>query len=385
MTLPSPSILFAAALLAMGVVAGYRALVRRRHRAAARRAYLKGFRYILSDNPDAALEELTRAVDVDARTSETYFALGALFRRTGEHERAIRLHRNMLLRPELSPRLKQQIELELGLDYQRAGMSELAVECYQRLLASEPGQRDALVRLREIFEQKKDFARAAQAEGTLVEAGEGSRSILAHLLAEAALVEADPETARAFAERAEQVAPQSAHAALARGLVALKAGAGSAAAGALERACQLDPELAPVVAAPLERASAKASAYFQSLLARGDHPAVRIALAQLLLEAGEPEAASGHLRRALELDRNSVQARVELCKALLESGTGAPARQELEELLQQLGQQEHPFQCTACGHGSPELQLRCERCLKWDTMRRIAAPGATLAIPAPRG
>ncbi len=385
MTLPPAPVLIAAALLAMCVVAGYRALVRRRRRAAARRAYLKGFRYILSDNPDAALEELTRAADVDARTSETYFALGALFRRTGEHERAIRLHRNMLLRPELSPPLKQQIELELGLDYQRAGMSELAVECYQRLLASEPEQREALVRLREIFEQQKDFARAAQAEGKLVEAGAGSRSILAHLLAEAALAEADSQAARAFAERAEQADPRSAHAALACGLVALKAGAVSASSGPLERACILDPELSPLVAQPLERASANASAFFQSLLARGDHPAVRIALAQLLLEAGDAEAASGHLRRALELDRNSVQARVELGRALLESGTGAPARQELEELLQQLGQQEHPFQCAACGHGSPELQLRCERCLKWDTMRRLTAPGSIVDSPVRGG
>lgn len=384
MVLPQPPVLIAGALAALALVVGYRTWVRRRRRAAARRAYLKGFRYILSDKPDAALEELTRAAEVDDRTSETYFALGALFRRTGEHERAIRLHRNMLLRPELPPRLRQQIELELGLDYQRAGMPELAVECYQRLLASEPGQQDALVRLREIFELKKDFARAAEVEGELVSAGAGSPAILAHLLAEAALAEANGEKARGFARRAREVAPGSAHAAMACGLVALKAGDRLEAAESLKRACALERELSPLVARPLEEADPGAKAFFSSLLDEEDHPAVRVALAQLLREAGGVEEAAAHLRRALELDRSSVRARVELAQSLLTSGTGAPARKELEQLLRQLGEQQHPFQCSACGHGSPELQMRCERCLRWDTVSRHQAPDPRLQTPEVR-
>jgi lipopolysaccharide biosynthesis regulator YciM len=371
MVLPQPPVLIAVALAALGMVVGYRAWVRRRRRAVARRAYLKGFRYILSDKPDAALEELTRAAELDARTSETYFALGALFRRAGEHERAIRLHRNMLLRPDLPARIRQQIELELGLDYQRAGMPELAVECYQRLLSSEPAQQEALVRLREIYEQKKDFARAAQAEGELVAAGVGSSSILAHLLAEAALAEADGEKARGFARRAQEDAPESAHAAMAYGLVALRLGDRSEAAAALKRTCALERELSPSVAGPLEEADPGAKAFFASLLEQQDHPAVRVALAQLLRESGGAEEAAAHLRRALELDQSSVRARVELAQSLLTSEPGAPARQELEQLLRQLGEHRHPFQCAACGHGSPELRLRCERCLQWDTVRRV--------------
>ncbi len=224
------------------------------------------------------------------------------------------------------------------------------------------------------YEQKKDFAQAAEVEGELVSAGGGSASILAHLLAEAALAEVDGEKARAFARRAREVAPESAHAAMADGLVALKVGERAEAARALKRACALERELSPAIARPLEEAEPGAKSFFSGLLQSDDHPAVRVALAQLLREAGEVEEAAGHLRRALELDRSSVRARVELAQSLLTSGSGASARQELEQLLRQLGEQHHPFQCSACGHGSPELRMRCERCLRWDTVRRVLSP-----------
>jgi len=119
--------LLPAAALAAAGLALLGALRRRRQSDDEARAYLKGFRYVLSDEPDQAIAELARAAQ-DARTLEAYFALGALYRRTGEHERAIRLHQNMLLKPDLSQRLRLQIELELGLDHQRATLFERAIE-----------------------------------------------------------------------------------------------------------------------------------------------------------------------------------------------------------------------------------------------------------------
>jgi lipopolysaccharide biosynthesis regulator YciM len=350
-------------------------ILRRRREADAARAYLKGFRYILSDEPDAALEELTRAVQLDARTLETYFALGALFRRTGEHERAIRLHQNMLLKPDLEPRLRQQIQLELALDYQRAGMLEQAAAIYQTVTEADPGQREALLRLRQVYEEQRDFAHAAEAQRRLVESADGSRAILAHLLASASLAEKDLELAAGFAERAAQVCPDSAHAAFALGSVRIEQSRESEAAGALRRCCELEPELGPKASEPLARCAGlePAIGFFSQQLEKADHPATHLALARSLRQAGRHDEAVTHLRLALALDPRYVEARLTLGRALLESGMGEDEKRELERLLAAFGHQEPGFACRVCGHGYAELEPRCTRCLSWDTIRRAAS------------
>src|SRR5690242_14625448 len=94
--------------------------LRRRRKEA--QAYLKGVRYVLSDDPDAAIEALSDAARLGSPEAvETYLALGALFRRTGDLVRAIRLHRNMLLRPGLDPERRREVERELAHDYRRGG------------------------------------------------------------------------------------------------------------------------------------------------------------------------------------------------------------------------------------------------------------------------
>src|SRR5712692_1686821 len=113
------------------------------------RAYLAGFTYVLSDDPDAAIAELSRAAQLNTETLETYFALGALFRRKGELDRAIRLHRNILLRPGLALEVKRQAQLELALDYKRSALKDKAVEAFEKLLADDPGNKEALLRSEE--------------------------------------------------------------------------------------------------------------------------------------------------------------------------------------------------------------------------------------------
>jgi lipopolysaccharide biosynthesis regulator YciM len=92
------------------------------------RAYLAGVTYVLSDDPDAAIAELSKAAQLNSQTLETYFALGTLFRRKGELDRAIRLHTNMLLRPGLSPEVKRRAQLALAVDYKRSGLRDQAAE-----------------------------------------------------------------------------------------------------------------------------------------------------------------------------------------------------------------------------------------------------------------
>jgi tetratricopeptide (TPR) repeat protein len=196
------------------------------------RAYLAGFRYVLSDDPDAAIAELARAAQLNKQTLETYFALGALFRRKGDLDRAIRLHQNMLLRPGLMPEVRRRALIALAVDYRRSGLSGRAQEELEKVLSEEPAEREALVQLRQIHEDAGQWERAAELQARLVEMDGQGQAILAHHLAEHSRPKRSsaPEEALAEARRAVELCPSSADAQLALGeaLLSLSPGGGGA-------------------------------------------------------------------------------------------------------------------------------------------------------------
>ena len=128
-----------AATAVVAVLALLAALSRKRSTEDASRAYLAGVRYVLSDEPDAAIAELSRAAQLNTGTTETYFALAALMRRKGELAWAIRLGQNMLLKPQLQPEVRRRARLELALDYRRAGMQDRSRETFEALVADAAG------------------------------------------------------------------------------------------------------------------------------------------------------------------------------------------------------------------------------------------------------
>ena len=175
---------------------------RRQRRREAARKYLKGVRSMISDDPDAAIEALSDAARLDTpQALETYLALGALFRRTGDLARAIRLHRNMLVGPGLEAAARPEVERELAEDYRRSGMLAEAAE----LLAPQAGADSrAAEALREVRADQGDWRGAAVLERRLPGGGVPRR--LAHLLAAAAradLVASPPRAAEARAAAAE--------------------------------------------------------------------------------------------------------------------------------------------------------------------------------------
>ena len=154
-----PVLAATAVVAVLGLLA---ALSRKRSTEDASRAYLAGVRYVLSDEPDAAIAELSRAAQLNTGTTETYFALAALMRRKGELAWAIRLGQNMLLKPQLQPEVRRRARLELALDYRRAGMQDRARETFEALVADAPVQPEALVAFRRLLEESQDWARAVE-------------------------------------------------------------------------------------------------------------------------------------------------------------------------------------------------------------------------------
>ncbi len=122
--------------------------------------YFKGLNFLLNEQPDKALEVFIRVAEVDSDTVETHFALGNLFRRRGEVDRAIRIHQNLIARPNLTRIHRAQALFELAEDYMRAGLLDRAETILLELLDIPNYTEPALRSLVSLYEQQKDWEQA---------------------------------------------------------------------------------------------------------------------------------------------------------------------------------------------------------------------------------
>jgi lipopolysaccharide biosynthesis regulator YciM len=341
------------------------------------RAYLAGVTYVLSDDPDAAIAELSKAAQLNSQTLETYFALGTLFRRKGELDRAIRLHTNMLLRPGLSPEVKRRAQLALAVDYKRSGLRDKAAETLEKLLAEEPDHQEALLRFRQLREETGDYAQAIALQARLVKLGGAGEDVLAHLLSAMArqVLAEHPAEAEELAARAIELSRESADAQLALGEARLAQGKKAEAAQPLQRALELEPELAPravgLLGAALPDDGALERLLGDQIASRGERGApFELALAHCYKAHGAQDRAIALLRRVLERQPRFWEARKELGGLLLAQGRSEELRADYEQILGTLGQPATTFVCGACAQKLPEHVFRCPACEAWDVVKR---------------
>src|ERR1700733_13378934 len=122
--------------------------------------YLTGLDYLVTEQPDRALDMFLKLMDANADTIETHFALGSLYRRRGEVERAIRIHQNLLARDELAPEHREQALLALAQDYLRAGLLDRAEGLFQQVSEVPRLRASALDALRLVYERQHDWQQA---------------------------------------------------------------------------------------------------------------------------------------------------------------------------------------------------------------------------------
>jgi lipopolysaccharide assembly protein B len=138
------------------------------------RGYFKGLNFLLNEQPDKAIDAFIEIVKLDPETVDLHFALGNLFRRRGETERAIRVHQNLLARPDLPPEQRTQAQFELGEDYLKAGLLDRAEENFNYLIDT-PYAAQAGRALLEIYQREKEWPRAIEAARSLQQSGAGGR------------------------------------------------------------------------------------------------------------------------------------------------------------------------------------------------------------------
>ena len=213
-------------------------------------AYFKGLNFLIKEQHDKAIEAFIEAVKSNTESLELHFALGSLFRRRGEVDRAIHLHQNLLARPQLSDLQKTAIMVELAQDFLKAGLFDRAESLFIQLCDAPSYQQPALRSLLDIYIREREWLRAIETATTLQSvSGVPFHKEIAEFLCEMAAMH--PADAPQHLAKALEANPYCIRANVMRGDMALEAGDHAAAIAAWRNIEHQKPQYLGLVAARL--------------------------------------------------------------------------------------------------------------------------------------
>jgi lipopolysaccharide assembly protein B len=381
-----------------GLIAG-RFLIRRnekRFKSLARegdKAFFKGIQYILANDHDQAIEEFTKAVQINSDTIETYVALGNLYRSKGDIDRAIRIRQSVILRPNISEEIKLRALLDLGLDYRKGGFLNRALEALGQVLQKEPANLEAMETMERIYGEMKDWENAFSIRQKIARITKGDHApVLAHYQTETGklhMEKGEPGKAKSCFEKAISINEHCVDAHLHLGDMYLQKKDYKKAIAAWKKVVDFSPSLTFLAYRRLEglyssMKNLKPVEEFLKESAQSHADAfTHMALAQYLYKEHDREGALRELDAALELDLFFWEARKFKGEILLDADMKEEALSSYRDLISHLNVPYLKFQCAHCGFKSAELQWQCPQCKQWDTMGLMspAAVDASLSTP----
>ena len=340
------------------------------------KAYFKGLNLLLNEQQDKAIDAFIEAVQHDPDTSDLHFALGNLFRRRGEYERAVRVHEHLLNRADLPRADRDRAQHALAQDFVKAGLFDRAEQAYQALEGS-AFDTEARLALLTLHERSRDWRAAAEIAQKLERTGTGSFSArIAHYWCEIAL-EADARDQTAEADdalaRARAASPGAA-----RPLV--QAGQRASQRGDHAQALQSWGELLGVQPAAFNLVARE---YAASAIASGQQKPALDRLRELYRRAPtldlltalstldtEPQAYRQRVLTHLQ-EQPSLSAAQELLRQTAAGTDPTPlSSAETQSLRDAIGRAAKPLQryrCAACGFEAQHYFWQCPGCLSWDS------------------
>lgn len=338
------------------------------------RSYFQGLNFLLNEQPDKAIDSFLEVAKVDQQTVELHFALGNLFRRRGETERAIRMHQNLIDRTDLDDSFRLHALSELGQDYLKAGLLDRAEEIFNKLLGT-PFEEEAKRNLLEIFQVEKEWLKAIAIAQELPDLA--SRRDVAEYYCELAaneIIRSRPDAAREYLETAMQQNRKCVRASLLQGDLLLQGGDVEGAIGAWQRIEQQDPAYLALVAQRLLEAFRRLERRDEGIaLLRGyleRYPSLDLldVVYQLVLESEGTESAYRLVRD--ELQRNPTLLGLEkLMSARLPLATPEtqPDIELAKTIVQTYTKRLSRYQCDNCGFKARQFYWRCPACGGWET------------------
>ena len=341
--------------------------------------YLKGLNFLLNEQTDQALEHFLEMVRVDDKTIETHFALGSLFRRRGEVDRAIRIHQNIIARPDLAAEQRDQALFSLAKDYLHAGLLDRAEKLFVRLSQGSRYQVQALESLCRIYEQEKEWQKAIDAGQQLETLGGRSLALqIAHYyceLAEEGAASNDYAAARRYVKKAQAGRPRTMRGALTRAHIARETNDHKTAIRLYHRIIDehtyLISEALPEIVATYEKDGSMRGLdkALRSMLEKNPDMRSLVAYTAIVNNITDVPIIDECVENYL-LDEPTLSEFVDLHQ--FSQGNGAQQSEALSKVrgaLSKLAMASPRYQCQECGFSSQRLLWQCPSCRNWETQR----------------
>jgi lipopolysaccharide biosynthesis regulator YciM len=341
--------------------------------------YLKGLNFLLNEQTDQALEHFLEMVRVDDKTIETHFALGSLFRRRGEVDRAIRIHQNIIARPDLAAEQRDQALYSLAKDYLHAGLLDRAEKLFARLSQGSRYQVQALESLCRIYEQEKEWERAIESAEKLEVLGGRSLALqIAHYyceLAEAAASKSDYAAARAYVKKAQTGRPRTMRGALTRAHIARETHDSKTALRLYHRiideSTYLIAEALPEIVTIYERENelAELERALKTMIQTHPEMSSLVAYTAIVNDIGGIPVIDDVVRQYM-LNEPTLAEFVDLQRLTGEDAIDDEAvLTKIRKALSKLAAASPRYQCQECGFSSQRLLWQCPSCRNWETQR----------------
>ncbi len=344
-------------------------------------AYFKGLNFLISDQHDKAVEAFSEAIHANTDSLELHFALGSLFRRTGETDRAINMHLNLLEKKELTPNQKNAVKAELAQDYLKAGLFDRAEELFKALDDSRYRQ-PALRALLEIYVREREWAQAIETATELERlSGVPFRKEIAQYYCEIAMnaiINQQPDEARIQLAKALDANKNCVRANVLLGDLEVQSGSHSAAISHWKRIEFQQPEYLGLVAGKMLKSYAangklkEGMAQLNTYLDTYKLPSLMTVLYEATLAENGADEASKLARNEL-IRKPSLQTLDQLlqARAMADSKSKSANTQDIQ-LMQQtvrnaIGNRS-AYHCNQCGFRAKQYHWQCPACNAWESL-----------------
>ncbi len=350
--------------------------------------YFQGLNYLLNDESDRAIDVFIKLAETSDETFEPQLALGNLYRRKGEVEKAIRLHQSLISKPDLPEPYRTRALLALGQDYMSAGLLDRAEILFAELVEMEAHSPAALKFLCDIYQQEQDWSDAIRtARRYEVVSGRDMKTEIGHFyceLAEKALLEGDFPEAKKNIRQAVRADPGSVRAELIRARMYQDAAQWDEAINAFQAATRRDidylPEFLPDAVECYRQAGREDElrTWLESLMETYPGISPVLALAEIIEKDNGQAAAADFIAKALQ-ERDSVrglEALIRLSKQASEKTTKSSQHLDvLHHLVHKLLAKKARHQCRHCGFSARHLHWQCPSCKSWGAVKPIYGIG----------
>ncbi len=347
-----------------------------------RSEYFKGLNYLLNEQTDKAINVFVRMLEVGDETVDTHIALGNLYRQRGEVEQAITIHQNVIAKPSLDLKKRNQALYELASDFMHAGLLDRAENLFKELLEKQSHVIPALKNLLTIYQEEKDWETAIEIASKLEAASNRSQAqLIAHFYCELALIDVqkgNPQQALELIKQSRKSDRNLVRASIIEAGIEHDLRNCKAAVNAYRRVEQQDPVLISEILEPLVECyremnnDKEIKSYLEHVVSNyGGITSILLYADQIVEHIGVKEAAL-YIVEALR-KKPSLRGLSHLIEISLDFTSGSAHKNLiiLQELTNQLLSEKPVYRCNQCGFKGNSLYWQCPSCKSWSSTKPI--------------